>query len=486
MQIKSLPLFEWLMKVLIRDHEEYIIEHRIFIAASFVGSMAGLFATIINIFLSLHYLLIITTSLMTLVYFLFYFLSVKKRIYKNLIIPYIFISLLTIAFLWFINGGSSGPVSYVFVTALLIYIILTRGTKRITALSVVVITVSLLYLWEYLHPELIINHTNAESKFLDIYFTALFCIGLIAFITSFIVRSYDEERQLVIKQRDKIIEQNLEIKTAENELLQYQQNLENIVKQRTAELEETNRQLLVSKEKAEESDRLKTAFLSNMSHEIRTPMNAILGFAHLLNEPGINKEIMDSYIEIITSKGNSLLKIIDDIIDISKIDANEIEIKKQNCNIDNLINDLQKSFNAVLKTNKKDNIVLKAIIPEKEDDLVIQTDPYRLNQILTNLIDNAIKFTRSGTVEYGYEVETVNHWKKVIFFVKDTGIGISEEKLNIIFTRFRQIDESHTREFGGTGIGLAISKKLVELLGGKLEVESIVGKGSKFYFSIAV
>ena len=486
MQIKSLKVFEWLMKVLMRNPEEYIIEHRIFIAASFVGSMAGLFATIINISLSLHYVLIITTSVMTLVYFLFYLLSVKKRIYKNLVIPYIFISLLTIAFFWFINGGSGGPVSYIFVTALLIYIILTRGTKRIVALSVVVITITILYLWEYLHPELIISYSDAKSKFLDIYFTALFCIGLIAFITSFIVRSYDEERQIVIKQRDKIIEQNLEIKSAEKELLKYQQNLENIVKQRTSELEETNRQLIASKEKAQESDRLKTAFLSNMSHEIRTPMNAIIGFAHLLNEPGMNKELMDSYIEIITSKGKSLLKIIDDIIDISKIEAAEIEIIKQSCNINNLINNLHKSFNAVLKTIKKENIVLKAIIPEKNNDLVIRTDPYRLNQILTHLIDNAIKFTRSGSVEYGYEIETVNNLKKVIFFVKDTGIGISEDKLSIIFTRFRQIDESHTREFGGTGIGLAISKKLVELLGGKLEVESAVDKGSKFYFSIAV
>ena len=221
--------------------------------------MAGLLATIINLSLSLHPVLIITTSCMTVLYFIFYYLSVRKKIYKKLILLYIFISLLTIAFLWFINGGSGGPVSYVFVTALLVYIILSRGSTRVTALVSAVITITVLYLWEYLHPELIMNNTDSKSKYLDIYFTALFCVGLIAFISSFIVRSYDEERQLVMEQRDKIIEKNEEIKAAENELLKYQESLEDIVKQRTSELEESNRQLLISKEKAERIRQVKNS-----------------------------------------------------------------------------------------------------------------------------------------------------------------------------------------------------------------------------------
>jgi signal transduction histidine kinase len=484
MQIKRLALFERLLKILIKNPGNYILEHRVFIAASFVGAMAGLLSTTINLSLSLHPILIFTTSVITVIYFFFYYLSVRKKIYKILVLPYIFISLFTLVFLWFINGGSNGPVSYILVTALLVYILLTRGPSRITALAVVVITITALYLWEYLHPELIINYIDAESKYLDIYFTALFSIGLIAFIGSFIVKNYDEERKMVMLQRDKIIEQNKEINETHQALIVYQENLEELVKLRTQELEETNKQLVIARDKAEESDRLKTAFLSNMSHEIRTPMNAIIGFSYLMKDPKINSETLNQYIDIIQSKGLLLLNLINDILDISKVEAGEIEIKKETCSLNHLMKELYSTFSLILENSKNLNIELKSQKPDKNEDVFISTDTFRLKQVLSNLIDNAIKFTNNGFVEFGYKIIDEPEEKRIYFYVADSGIGISLEHTGMIFTRFRQIQESHTREFGGTGLGLSISKKLVELLGGKLEVNSTLNQGSTFYFSL--
>jgi len=268
------------------------------------------------------------------------------------------------------------------------------------------------------------------------------------------------------------------------ELTFHKENLEKLVKIRTSELEETNIQLQKAKEKAEESDRLKSSFLSNMSHEIRTPMNAIIGFSELLKEPGIPEETFSQYIEIITSKGNLLLSIINDIIDISKVEADKIEIIKSACNVNELINELFASFHKTKSKAGKSDIELKVVKPSSLEDIVLLIDAIRLKQVLSNLIDNAIKFTHKGYVEIGYSIIEVDKKERIKFYVKDTGIGISDEYLDIIFNRFRQIDDSHTREFGGTGLGLAISKRLVELLGGELSLESEIDSGSTFFFSI--
>ncbi|MEZ5198544.1 MAG: ATP-binding protein [Bacteroidales bacterium] len=484
MDSKRLTIFEWLVKNLIDNPEEFSLEHRFFIVSCFVGGMAGLLATVINLALSLQVLLTLTTSAITIIYFLFYYLSLKKQIFKGLVFPYVFISLLTLSYVWFMNAGSSGPVSYVIVTALLVYIVLTRGNQRHIVVAVVLLTLFILLLWEYLYPEIVVDYTNPKSKLLDIYFTAFFSIGLIAFIASYIMKNYHDERELVLKQRDKIIDQNKEIKETEKELLLHKEHLEELVEQRTLELEKANKELIASKEKAEESDRLKTAFLSNMSHEIRTPMNAIIGFSSLLKEPETSKENFEKYIQIINNKGNLLLNIINDIIDIAKVEAGEIEIHKSKCNIYELFDELYTTYRKSMELADKSHIVFRIKKPKTGYDIIIETDPARLKQILSNLIDNAIKFTDHGFIEAGYSFGEVNDDQIVVFYVKDSGIGISDENKQIIFNRFRQIDESHTRSSGGTGLGLAISKNLVALLGGDLKVDSIPGKGSTFSFSI--
>ena len=456
------------------------LEHRFFVASCLVGAIAGLFATIINLILGFGPGLTITTFLIFIVYSVFYFVARKRKKYKAFIIPYIFISLLTLSFVWFVNGGTGGPVFYLILTALLIYIVITRNIYRYVAIFVILITTSVLFLWEYLYPELIIGYSEVETRLLDLYFTALVCIGLIAFTATYIMKNYHEEREQVILQHDKIVAQNIEIKEAEQQLIQHKENLEETVKKRTKELENTNLKLISAKEKAEESDRLKTAFLSNMSHEIRTPMNAIIGFSGLLKEPDTNREAMNEYIDIIINKGNLLLNIINDIIDISKVEANEIIIHKSAVNVNELLDEIYLTFMNLIEYHRKPDIKLLLIKPRSTKPVIAFTDPNRLKQIISNLVDNAIKFTHTGIVEIGYSEEKLEKEKKLRFYVKDTGIGISDENKEVIFSRFRQIEESHTREFGGTGLGLTISKKLAELLGGVIQLSSEPGIGSIF------
>jgi len=248
--------------------------------------------------------------------------------------------------------------------------------------------------------------------------------------------------------------------------------------------DEAEKKLVEAKEKAEESDRLKSAFLANMSHEIRTPMNAILGFAELITMPDseVTPEEKLNFIKLINSSGNNLLRLIDDIIDISKIEAGQIKIHKKECRLNQTLKDIQHSFLEMRKQQGKENINILLNENAKNQNLIIKTDPLRLNQILTNLIGNALKFTENGFIEFGYEILNED---KLLFYVKDTGVGMERKKKNIVFDRFTKIEDDKSRLYRGAGLGLAISKSLVELLGGKIWVESAPNEGSTFYFTLA-
>lgn len=252
---------------------------------------------------------------------------------------------------------------------------------------------------------------------------------------------------------------------------------------REAARDDAERKLLDAKEKAEESDHLKSAFLANMSHEIRTPMNAILGFAELITMPDseITPFEKENFVKLINSSGNNLLRLIDDIIDISKIEAGQIKIHKKECHLNNTLKDIQQSFLEIKKQKGKEQIDIKLNDSALSQNLIINTDTLRLNQIFTNLIDNALKFTEDGFIEFGYEVQNE---EKLLFFVKDTGVGIDPKKKDMVFDRFTKIEDQNNRLYRGAGLGLAICKSLVELLGGEIWVESVPSVGSTFYFKM--
>jgi PAS domain S-box-containing protein len=230
--------------------------------------------------------------------------------------------------------------------------------------------------------------------------------------------------------------------------------------------------------KAEESDRLKTAFLANMSHEIRTPMNAVIGFSELLNSDFSAEDEKKEFILQIQNSGKRLIKIIDDIIDIAKIEAGEIRVAIEEFDVNKMMDEIYQHYLNMFKINgQKTTLKLNK---GTEGQLLITSDPDRIRQIFMNLLNNAMKFTHQGTVETGYTTDQ----EFIKFYVKDTGIGIPADKIKIVFERFRQADESMSRKYGGTGLGLSIAQSLSELLGGKITAESVEGKGSVFYFSI--
>jgi PAS domain S-box-containing protein len=307
-------------------------------------------------------------------------------------------------------------------------------------------------------------------------------------ITSENIKKLKEKLQVhkiysIVLNRDNKLLGSITILTLNKRIIKYKHIIETFVHQVSVALHRSQLEyeLVKAKDKAEESDKLKTAFLANMSHEIRTPMNGILGFAEMLNDNALSKANRKKYLQIINSNGKMLINLIDDIIDFAKIESDQVNILQDDFSLNNLLNQVQSSFlTSRLKRDKsRVRIMTKKSFPDEKS--FIRTDPTRLRQVLTNLVGNAIKFTHKGFIEFGYMLEDS---KTLLFYVKDTGIGIEEEKLQLIFERFMQADSSPSRKYGGSGLGLAISKGLVELLNGKMWAESVLNEGSTFYFTI--
>jgi len=240
-------------------------------------------------------------------------------------------------------------------------------------------------------------------------------------------------------------------------------------------------ELIDAKEHAEESDRLKSAFLANMSHEIRTPMNGILGFANLLKKPDLSGEKLKRYIKVIESSGVRMLNIINDIVSISKIESGLMEVNLKASNINEQIEYIYTFFKPEAKA-KGITLSFKNSLSLKE--AIVKTDREKLFAILTNLVKNAIKYSEKGSIEFGYMLKKDIEPVEVEFYVKDTGIGIDIDRQTAIFERFVQADISDKHALQGAGLGLSISKAYVEMLGGKIWVESEKGKGSIFYFTL--
>ena len=284
------------------------------------------------------------------------------------------------------------------------------------------------------------------------------------------------DAQLVYSQEQKDL-----IHQQTSELEKHRQQLEKIVGARTSELK-------IAKEKAEESDRLKTAFLQNMSHEIRTPMNAIIGFASLLSQPSLSNEEKEKFISRITKNSNLLLRLIEDIIDISKINTDQLELLKSKFSVDKALKSLFTQF----KTEKDELRLDKVdfILDENKTghEHFLYTDKYRFDQVLSNFLSNAFKYTEKGVINFGYKTVFNSEYDKepsmLHFYVCDTGIGIPPEKTEYIFDIFNKIEDDSSKLYRGAGLGLFISKGLISLMGGQIGVQSKLQEGSCFYFNL--
>ena len=290
--------------------------------------------------------------------------------------------------------------------------------------------------------------------------------GFSDFETTF---SHKNGREIIVEIKAQVIRYN------------HQLAVMNIVRDIT-QRKKAEEELIKAKEKAEESDKLKTAFLCNMSHEIRTPMNGILGFSNLLNEPGLESAERQAYIKIIQKSGTRMLNILSEIIEISKIESGQMGVRLLRTNIHE---NNENIYNLLKPDAEKKGIDLsfKNSLPDKAAFTI--TDNEKLFSILTNLVKNAIKYTDKGSVEFGYEMVKTSHALSLLkFYVKDTGIGIPKKRQEAIFERFIQADIADVEARQGAGLGLAISKAYVEMIGGTIWVESEVGIGSTFFFTL--
>ena len=415
-------------KYLFIEADEIGFNNYLILALCLLIAAVGFVGTLINIVLQLGWYLIISTLIPTVTFSGLYFYSRIKR--KFILSKYVMV-ILSLALLnlqWFINYGSYGPVLYLFVVLESFIIIFFVKLEKFLFTLLVFVNVSVLFLAEYLYPGLFGEYTSREIRLLDVYTGMLIYLLLSIMLLNMAMKFYISQR-----------------------------------------------------EKAQQADKLKSAFLANMSHEIRTPMNGILGFASLLKEPGLSGAQQQEYIGIIEKSGARMLNIINDIVDISKIEAGLMKIDIGETNVNGQIEYIYTFFKPEALKKRLD-ISMKIPLPSKE--AIVRTDHEKLYAILTNLVKNAIKYTPAGSIEIGYVKKTVENAAWLEFFVKDTGMGIPADRQQAIFERFVQADISDIQANQGAGLGLSISKAYVQMLGGKIWVESQLGKGSVFYFTI--
>jgi signal transduction histidine kinase/CheY-like chemotaxis protein len=338
---------------------------------------------------------------------------------------FIITALAVVNLVWYYNYGSNGPWFFLLIL-LYSYLIFMMNGKQLLLLSIaLILNAVVLFFYEYIHPGVLGDYPNDTMRLFDFY-TAILMSGITAYVLMSLAKN--------------------------SYLTQYQ--------------------------KAKIADKLKSSFLANMSHEIRTPLNAIVGFSNLLADGTIKEEERDEYISIINNSNQTLLQLIDDILDVSLIEADQVKIKKSDFLINDLMQNLEKTYIPVLKEKKQATVRLKLKLPKKL--FWINSDPIRINQVMVNLLNNAIKFTNTGSIEFGFELKN----NDVRFFVKDTGIGIEQKHLEHLFDRFYKIEDDNKKLYRGTGIGLYLCRKIVELLGGTIQVNSVYGKESEFYFYV--
>lgn len=411
-----------------KSPDEIGLDNYLVLVFCLLTAILGILGTFINIGLHLSGFTIMCTTGVTVIFSLVYLYSRKKGEY---IFSKYFIIILGIILLnvqWFINYGSTGPILYLFVVVESFIIVFFTKKEKFIFSVIVFANVTVLFFIEYRYPSTIGKYSSESARLIDLYTGFLIYLLLSILLLSVAFRFY-------IRQQ----------------------------------------------EKAQLSDKLKSAFLANMSHEIRTPMNGILGFAGLLKEPNLTGDEQQEYISIIEKSGERMLNIINDIIDISKIESGLMKVDVQDSDINKQIDYIFDFFKNEVET-KGLKFSYRKDLPSHE--AIIRTDPEKLYAILINLVKNAVKYTDKGSIEFGYNKIIVNGLPEVEFYVKDTGIGIPEDRHKAIFERFIQADINDVHAYQGAGLGLSISRAYIEMLSGKIRLESVSGKGTTFYFTL--
>ncbi len=382
-------------------------------------------STLSNILIGLKFQIILTSFIGTFIYLGLYLLA--RLVSRGIQVYFItsFFSLLFIDFIWFVNYASRGPVMSFFVVFYAFLILLFEKRYFLVITVTVIANIVFLFFIELHFSESVGKYPNALSRLNDVYIGLIISILVIFLFLAAIKNNYIRES-----------------------------------------------------ERAKRSDQLKSAFLANMSHEIRTPLNAIVGFSSLIADPEISEQSKVEFDKLIQTNSDYLLSLIDDIIDVSKIESNQLSLKIVQFDLVDVLEQIVSSFRLNVQGYKQIKFFFNPDVPK----LMINADQLRLEQIVRNLLSNAVKFTDNGIVELGFRRSE----KFITILVKDTGIGIHPDDQKVIFDRFMKIDNSRQQLYRGTGIGLFLSKQLVEIFGGKIWVESEPGKGSKFYFTIPV
>ena len=408
---------------LFRSPDEIGYDNYLIMIVCFVIMVLGVLSTLTNLALKLGALMIASTAVLIVIFLPVYLYSRIKGRYITSKYILTVTSLIVINFQWYLNYGSSGPIIFLFVLVEVFILIFFKKLIQYIFSFILFIDVTVLFLVEYYHPGMFGTYPNNFDRLTDLYIGLMIILFLSIFFVNTTIRFYINEQ-----------------------------------------------------EKAQMADKLKSAFLANMSHEIRTPMNGILGFADLLKNPNLTGEEMKEYIGIIEKSGARMLNIINDIVDISKIESGLMKLNVEESNVNEQLEFIYNFFRPEVEAK---GMTLSYIRTLATEDATIKTDREKLFAILTNLIKNAIKYSNKGFIEFGYYQKGNN----LEFFVKDTGIGIPKNRLSAIFERFIQADITDRMARQGAGLGLAISKAYVEMLGGKIWVESEEGIGSTFYFT---
>ncbi len=401
------------------------VENRFMAAGAFFSALTTLTGTIINILINLKWYVTLTTAFGVLIYStLYYFLRIRKWFFFCKWFITIF-SFIYIDVLWLQNYGSQGPILYVLMVLYSMLLFIFDSRQQLIISGIYILNIACLFTLEFTQPSWLGFYPDETSRVIDNYTAFMLYIVLISILMISVKEGYKLE-----------------------------------------------------KERAVQSDRLKSAFLANMSHEIRTPMNAIVGFSQLA-EASSDESKRNEYIQIVQDNAMYLLQLIDDIIDISKIESGQLDIHHTTFSLSDLFREVKVIIRQQLIKYEKPDLALKVEMPD--EGLSITSDRVRIKQILINLLNNAVKHTEQGELVYGVRLN--NGYFE--FFVSDTGSGIEPQHHDKIFDRFYKVELPYSETIQrGTGIGLSIVKNLTELLGGKIWFNSILGKGTDFFFTI--